>query len=262
MRRRTFASLGATSLAAALVGCAQPAHPGDPAPSGPLETPLSGLTASQPTGQATDGDYGWFETNGELTEGFCFTWIAGLAPGQVVQKLGGRRLGTTGWRSDWASFSGRRRGEAVMVVAAMPGWSLVVEDNGILALRDDLLKRLSTRTTVVTHYRNVEHDSRFVLVKNGDIQVAFDPYNPGDRTGSHPDILLAAMRAAGFATDGQDSDDADATERAFALTELLTGVPMTTELLHSATYVVTAVYDADTAAFEQENPNPGLQPAG
>ncbi|SNR75075.1 hypothetical protein SAMN06264365_105214 [Actinoplanes regularis] len=149
-----------------------------------------------------------------------------------------------------------------MVVAAMPGWSLVVEDNGILALRDDLLKRLSTRTTVVTHYRNVEHDSRFVLVKNGDIQVAFDPYNPGDRTGSHPDILLAAMRAAGFATDGQDSDDADATERAFALTELLTGVPMTTELLHSATYVVTAVYDADTAAFEQENPNPGLQPAG
>ena len=32
-------------------------------------------------------------------------------------------------------------------------------------------------------------------------------------------------------------------------------------LLHSATYVVTAVYDADTAAWEKENPGPGLQPA-
>ncbi|GIF04758.1 hypothetical protein Asi03nite_22960 [Actinoplanes siamensis] len=249
-------------MAAALVGCAQQAHRGDPEPSGPMETPPSGPTASQPTAQTTDGDHGWFETNGELTGGFCLTWIAGTAPGQVMQKLGGRRLGTTGWGPDWASFSGRRRGEAVMAVAAMSGWSLVVEDNGILGLRDDLLERLSTRTTVVSHYRNVEQDSRFALVKNGDIQVAFDPYDPGDRTGSHPDMLLAAMRAAGFATDGQGSDDADATELAFALTERLTRVPMTTALLHAATYIVTAVYDADTAAWEQENPDPGLQPAG
>ncbi|WP_213013234.1 DUF6461 domain-containing protein [Paractinoplanes toevensis] len=48
------------------------------------------------------------------------------------------------------------------------------------------------------------------------------------------------MSAAGFVTDGQDSDNADATECAFALTERLTGVPMTAALLHSATYVVTA----------------------
>jgi hypothetical protein len=250
------------SLAAALVGCARPAHPEDPGPSGPAETPLPGLTASPPTDQATDGDYGWFETNGELTEGFCFTWIAGLTPDQVVRKLDGRRLGTTAWPADWASFSGRRRGEAVMAVAAMPGWSLIVEDNGTLALKDDLLERLSARTTVVAHYRNVELDSRFALVQNGDIQVAFDPYDPSDRSGSHPDILLAAMRAAGFATDGQDNDDADATEHAFALTEHLTRVPMTATLLHSATYVVTAVHDADIAAWEQENPDPGLQPAG
>jgi hypothetical protein len=148
-----------------------------------------------------------------------------------------------------------------MAVAATPRWSLIVEDNGVLALRDDLLKRLSARTTVVTHYRNVEHDSRFVLIKNGDIQVAFDPYDSDDRTGSHPDIVLAEMRAAGFVTNGQNSDSADATEYAFALTERLTRVPMTTTLLHSATYVVTAIHDADTAAWEQENPDSGLQPA-
>jgi hypothetical protein len=262
MRRRTFTYLGAMSLGAALVGCAQPVHPGDPRPCEPTETPLSVATRSQPTDQAVDSDYGWFETNEELTEGFCFTWIAGLTPNQVVGKLGGRRLGTTGWPSDWTNISGRRLGEAVMAVTKTPGWSLIVEDNGGLALRDDLLKRLSARTTVISHYRNVELDSRFMLVKNGDIQVAFDPYNFGDRSGSHPDILLPAMRAAGFVTDGQDSDNADATESAFALTERLTRVPMTTALLHSATYVVAAVYDADTTAWEQENPDPGLQPAG
>ncbi|MBO3742708.1 DUF6461 domain-containing protein [Actinoplanes flavus] len=229
--------------------------------SGPAEAPPSGLSGSQPTAQATGGDYSWFEDNGELTEGFCFTWIAGLDPGQVITRLGGRRLGAAGWRADWASFPGRRRGEAVMAVAAMPGWSLIVEDNGWLAFRDDLLERLSARTTVITHYRNVEYDSRFALIKNGDIQVAFDPYDSGDRTGSHPDVLLPAMRAAGLATDGQDSDDADATECAFALTERLTRVPMTTALLHAATYLVTAVYDADVAAWERENPDPGLQPA-
>lgn len=264
-----MASLGVTALAAVLAGCAPPAHPGDPLPSGPMVTPPSGPSGSPPgpsgspsAGRATGGDYGWFEANGELTEGFCFTWVAGLAPDQVIRKLGGRRLRTTGWPDDWASFPGRRRGEAVMAVAALPGWSLIVEDNGILALRDDLLKRLSAGTTVVTHYRNVEYDSRFVLVRNGDIQVVFDPYDPGDRSGSHPDILLAAMRAAGFVTDGQGSDSDDATAYAFGLTERLTGVPMTATLLHSATYAVAAVYDADTAAWERENPDPGLQPAG
>ena len=101
----------------------------------------------------------------------------------------------------------------------------------------------------------------YVLIKNGDMQVAFDPYDSDYRTGRHPDIVLAEMRAAGFVTNGQNSDNADATEYAFALTERLTRVPMTTTLLHSATYVVTAIHDADTAAWEQENPDPGLQPA-
>ncbi|WP_221329394.1 DUF6461 domain-containing protein [Actinoplanes sp. L3-i22] len=226
-----------------------------------METPAARLPESSPTGLAVSSDYGWFEANDELTEGFCFTWIAGLTPEQVVQRLGGRRLRTTGWRAEWESFPGRRGGETVMAVAGMPGWSLVVEDIGVLALRDDLLERLSARTTVVTHSRNVELDSRFAVIKNGRLQVAFDPYDPGDRTGSRPDALLADMRAAGFTPDDQDSDNADATETAFALTERLTGVPMTAASLHSASYLVTAVYDAGTAAWERENPNPGLQPA-
>jgi hypothetical protein len=45
------------------------------------------------------------------------------------------------------------------------------------------------------------------------------------------------------------------------LTEHLTGVPMTIVSLHSATYRVTAVHDADTAAWKQENPDPEPQPA-
>ena len=62
------------------------------------------------------------------------------------------------------------------------------------------------------------------------------------------------MREAGFVTDGQDSDNADATECAFALTERLTGVPMTAALLHSAPYVVTAVYTAvSTSSGEAED---------
>lgn len=262
MRRRAFTSLGTVALAATLAGCAPPAKPGQSVPTGPVETPPARLPESRPTGQAAGGDYGWFETNDELTAGFCFTWIAGLTPEQVVQRLGGRRLRTTGWRADWASLPGRRSGEAVMAVAQMPGWSVIVEDNGVLALRDDLLERLSAGTTVVTHYRNVELDSRFALLKNGELQVAFDPYDPGDRIGRRPDALLADMRAVGLTPDDQDSDDAEATESAFALTERLTGVPMTAASLHSAHYLVTAVHDADTAAWERENPDPGLQPAG
>jgi hypothetical protein len=69
------------------------------------------------------------------------------------------------------------------------------------------------------------------------------------------------MRAAGLTPDDPDSDNAAATEAAFALTERLTGVPMTAASLHSAAYLVTAVYDADTAAWERENPDRGLQPA-
>jgi hypothetical protein len=59
----------------------------------------------------------------------------------------------------------------------------------------------------------------------------------------------------------RDNDNTEATECAFALTEHLTGVPMTIVSLHSATYRVTAVHDADTAAWKQENPDPEPQPA-
>jgi hypothetical protein len=261
MRRRAFTSLGAVSMAAVLAGCAQPAKPGHQGPAGPVATPASPGPGSRPTAQVAGGDYGWFEPNDELTDGFCFTWVAALTPEQVVQRLGGRRLRATGWRADWEAFPGRRSGETVMAVARMPGWSLIVEDNGVLAFRDDLLARLSAGTTVVTHSRNVELDSRFAVLKNRELQVAFDPYDPGDRTGSRPDTLLALMRAVGFTPDDQDGENAGATESAFALTERLTGVPMTAASLHSATYLVTAVYDAGTAAWERENPDPGLQPA-
>lgn len=134
--------------------------------------------------------------------------------------------------------------------------------DGTLALADDLLRRLSARTTVVTHFRNVEYDSRFALVEDGDVRAAFDPFDPGDRTGSRPDILLGAMRGVGFAVDGPGVDDADATERTFALTAHLTGVPMTAALLHSSAYVIGALADADVAAWERENPDAGLRPGG
>lgn len=246
---------------AALLGLAVVTAGCDPAPPEPAPT--------RPTATAgpTAADYAWFEQNDELTEGFCFTWVRALSPEAVLSRLGARDLGVSGWRADgWLDLPGQRRDEAVVAVTRVGDWTLMVEDNGVIGVDDGVVRKLSKGTRLIADYRNVEYDGTFTLADNGVVQVTFDPRDPTDRSGATPDRLLADMKASGLDLSGAGLDPTDPayvdvpyTEAAFALTQRLTGLPLTADLLHSSTYRVGAL--PDPLGTEGLDQNPRLQPA-
>jgi hypothetical protein len=82
------------------------------------------------------------------------------------------------------------------------------------------------------------------------VQVSFDPHDPTDRSGVDPDRLLTDMKAVGLDLSGAGLDPADPsyvevpdTEAAFALTQRITGIPLTVALLHSAIWRLGALPD-------------------
>ena len=185
------------------------------------------------TAPAIDGPpadaFAWFENSGELpAEGFCFLWVHGLTPDQVLQRLHARSVVTTSW-------AGRPEPDAhdplAVVTGAGNGWSLLIEDFGVLCIGDKELTELSAGARVIANFRNVNYDERFALAENGTIRVDFDPYLPAYRTGSAPDSLLPDMAYVGL-----DRSRDDSTEAALALTARLTGVPLTPRMLNAPAY--------------------------
>jgi len=271
MRRRGVLGL-LLGLAAGTAGCGP--GPSGPGPSGPGPSG-AGPSGPDPSGagpsraaptRATAADYAWFEKNGELTEGFCFTWVQTLSPEEVLSRLGARDLGVSRWRAGWFDLPGERRGEVVVAVTRVGGWTLMVEDNGLIGVDDDVVRKLSQGTRLIANYRNVEYDGEFTLAEGGVVQVSFDPQDPTDRSGADPDRLLADMKAVGLDLSGVGRDPADPsyvdvpyTEAAFALTQRVTGLPLTAEVLHSATYRVGALPDP-LAGVGEGDQEPRLQP--
>lgn len=247
MRGIRFAAV-LIGLVAVTAACGPPA-----AAPGPEQSPAATAAAPGPeqSRAATAADYAWFEENGELTEGFCLTWVQGLTPEQVLKRIGARDLGRSGWRADgWFDVPGQRSGEAVVAVTSIGGWALMIEDNGVLCIDDEAMAILSKGTRLVSGFRNAEYDGSFALVEDGTVRVSFDPQDPTGRTGADPDRLLTEMDQSGLDLDPAGLDPADPayadvpyTEAAFALTERITGARLTAGVLHGAAYRMGAVPD-------------------
>ena len=223
MRRRSLVLLLATG---ALAAC-RPRQAGTPA------------AASTPRAASAD-DYWWFALEPDLTKGFCFTWVKGLTPQQVLDRLGGKELE----RVTWQQLVGSGDGESgpsdryFIGVARVEGWSLIVEDNGDLGVTDAIVRPLSKDTTVIALHRRADGHGRFLLLQDTGIQVDFDPMTYATRSGSRAAELGPMLAEAGF---GAGDDPERNTEAGFALAERLTGVPLTPELLRKQTYVLTSV---------------------
>ncbi|GAB2619426.1 hypothetical protein Aab01nite_33480 [Paractinoplanes abujensis] len=189
-------------------------------------------------------DYLWLEDDdSELVNGFGLFWVKAVPPEQVATRAGG----TIGERVGWEGLVERSdgsRGSHRLGVAELGGWSFVLDLEGDSAIGDDLVVRLSKGTTAISHFLNVELDDHYRLVEDGDVRLDFAPWDPTDRQGSAPDSLLPAMDTVGFDfTEDLDPGDPDYVEKhptpaAFALTEYLTGVKLTADLLHSLTYLL------------------------
>ncbi|GAA2651321.1 hypothetical protein Adu01nite_66540 [Paractinoplanes durhamensis] len=168
----------------------------------------------------------------DFGEGYCFTWVRGLVPQQVIKRLDGKELERISWEQLVGSGDGQQPPsfQYFVGIARVDDWSLIVEDNGDLGVTDEIVRPLSAGTTVIAHQRGADGHGRFLQVSDGAVVLDFDPIAPA--------TVTTEMAAAGFAP-GIDADTSMAA--AFALAERLTGEEMTKLLLITRTYLLTRV---------------------
>ncbi|WP_055528270.1 DUF6461 domain-containing protein [Streptomyces graminilatus] len=193
------------------------------------------------TGTTTAADYTWLEEQYEgLMQAYCVTLVKGISPDGLLHELGAESvLRVTGVEALFEPSCGAGegyRGDLMFVgVAAVGDWSLMVEYNGYVGIREAAMGPVSRGRTVVSHFRNVNAVDYFYWFEDGDLRLRFEPLFPSLRNGSHPDELLTEMRESGFdlTEDDKDRDFDGHTEAAFALAHRLTGVHLTPELFES-----------------------------
>jgi Family of unknown function (DUF6461) len=193
-------------------------------------------------------DYAWFDQDNELVNGFSLSWVRNVAPEDVVARLDGTPIR----RSDWEGLyedpeSEQTDGPAPLAIASIAGWSMLLDIPGWFGIEQEPLRRLSQGTTVIYQFLSVNLDDRYRLVEDGTVRVGFEPSAPDFRRGSSPDVLVDAMAHVGFAVTqpGQAANppdrQPDPTETAFALTEYLTGIRLSMELLESQSYLLAQI---------------------
>jgi hypothetical protein len=181
--------------------------------------------------------------------------VKGLTPQQVIKRLGGWELERVDWQQVVGSGDGQRSATAdyFVGIARVGVWALLVEDNGTLGTTDALVVPLSAGRTLVSHYRNAGGHGRLLVLADREVRLDFDPADATKRSGSGADSLAPVIDAAGFGyaeimrlRDDPAHYRTYCTEAAFALTERLTGEPMTLDLLTGMTYRLTRVPRAAT----------------
>jgi hypothetical protein len=216
----------------------------------------SGLPSVAPSGSgllvgraATADDYSWFAGVDDLADGFCFTWVRGLTPQQVIKATGGKELERVVWEQLVGSGDGQQAGadRYFYGVAHVGEWALLVEDSGTFGTTDSRVRPLSRGTTLVSNYRARDGHGRLLVLEDEEVRLDFDPIEAEKITGRAADALALVIDAAGFSY-AQSLRSGDPTvyrrycmEAAFALTERLTGVAMTEDLLEKLTYLLTSV---------------------
>lgn len=194
---------------------------------------------------ATSSDYRWIADwhRGLLLDAYCLTFVKGLTPTEVLDRLGVRertRLLGAGTVVDpaydaWDAHDGR---ELFVAVTEAEDWAVMFEANGFIGVTHPIMTSVSAGTATVGHYRNVNALDQFLWLEDGEVVLHFEPLFPSQRDGTRADDLVPEMRAVGFdLREGEDRTFSNHTEAAFALGELITGVRVTPAFLDEATFL-------------------------
>ncbi|MGX6605459.1 DUF6461 domain-containing protein [Micromonosporaceae bacterium Da 78-11] len=190
-------------------------------------------------------DYGWFAGEPDFGSGFCFSWVHGLGPKDVLERVDGTELERVTWEQLVGSGDGQVAGadRSFFGAARVDDWVLIVEDGGGLGVADTFVRPLSVGTRVVSHYLGDDGRGQFLVLADQRVELDFDPGDPRSRTGSLVAELSPVLRAVGFdpapgAELGGQGSGGRSVAAAFALAERITGVAMTRALLHTKTYLL------------------------
>ena len=199
----------------------------------------------------TAADYGWIRSSSTpfryaLEVGYTLTLVRDVSPATVFRwaqaEPRGRCTGLAGLVAESLEFLNDADGwpEAGIVgVFTVPGeggdWTLILDLGGDLGSRPRFMEALSAGTRAVSHSSNGGKPMHFFhWYENGRLRTTFETARL--RTGTTPDALNTVLTEVGLNPHGDDAPDVDAKAAVFALTERLTGVRLTEELLRDTDF--------------------------
>jgi hypothetical protein len=121
-------------------------------------------------------------------------------------------------------------------VISYRGWTVVWQENGFPELFADAIAASGQVSRAVIAYWNVNALTEFAYWEHGQRIVSFD--SPDDRTGSHPNRLLADMRATVGSGMGQVRSVAVYYGRMLALAQRVTGIYVGPDLFNRSHVVI------------------------
>ncbi|WP_416984602.1 DUF6461 domain-containing protein [Streptomyces sp. T028] len=201
----------------------------------------------------TAADYGWIRSSSSsslfryaLEVGYTLTLVRGVSPTAVFGSVRAEPRGVCvglgelveehgEFLEDWDDWPESSLVGAFTVPGDGGDWTLVLDLGGDLGTRPGFMAALSVGTRAVSHSSNGGKPMHFFhWYENGELRTTFE--SDAVRTGSTPDDLNALIGEVGLNPHGDDAPDVDRKAAVFALTERLTGLRVTEELLRDAEY--------------------------
>ncbi|MEV1201752.1 DUF6461 domain-containing protein [Microbispora rosea] len=201
---------------------------------------------------AIPDDYSWFspERFPGLADAYCFTYVRGLTPEELMTRLGVRTEDCSRVTLDelirWRTLG----------AVAIGDWVLLVEANGGLGVTEEIIMPLSAGTRLVSHfYLDVDSMDYFYWIDDGKIRFEF-AYQEGYSHWIDDGKIQFMFRPHETYAEEMPDELAETMERidsvyppltdpstgpAFLLAQRLTGITMTPNLLEESTYLCIVV---------------------
>jgi hypothetical protein len=180
----------------------------------------------------------WFtENRNGFDMAHCITLLEQVGVDEVFSRLEAKRLTGTSSFADFLVDASLQLEDdddhALVGVADLDRWSLLIESNGFVATRPERKKVLSRGTTTVTLYAGINSSSECSVDVDGEEQLSFDWMFPADHRGSRSGAFVEGMLDAGLVF--EEGDWSENEVAALAFVEKLTGVRLTVGLLDGLT---------------------------
>ncbi|NLE79350.1 MAG: hypothetical protein GX610_07145 [Rhodococcus sp.] len=179
-------------------------------------------------------EYPWVEN------GLFVTYVRDADPTTVIEAMTVEDLGTAEGLSGVNELGWQE--PSIIGAAALGEWTIAIAPMAIAGVSDELMRPLSVGREVLTHSEDVESDASFLVWKDGESAVYFDPLL---RCGYGLDPMPAAwktrMREVGIDPDEEGplpDGEFHVTEGSFAMAANYTGTSITPEFLSAATFFI------------------------
>jgi Family of unknown function (DUF6461) len=158
-----------------------------------------------------------FETGlarGGLRDAACLTLVAAAEPTTVIDRFGGQPTGT----SDVIPHPNADLHHPVIAVTRLPGWVLVIENNGWQGSRPEVLRRVSAGTRAISVYWSTAASPRLSYALDGVIVAGVNAHQPDAVYGADPASIREHLDP------GVRADENDLVAALIHLAERVTGV--------------------------------------